>query len=96
MKSAVKYIVLSIASMVCMLVVLVITGLIVGVSPQATPAYMIVPTIGHVSLFAAMVLFTVWSFRFSDGKPHQKQLIVAVCVLAFALTCYGANLLFVL
>ncbi|MBQ3054545.1 MAG: hypothetical protein IJC88_00385 [Oscillospiraceae bacterium] len=93
MKNAVKYIVLSIASMVCMLVVLVITGLIVGVSPQATPAYMIVPTLGHVALFAAMVLFTVWSFRFSDGKPHQKHLIVSVCVLALSLTLYGVSTL---
>ncbi len=93
MKNAVKYIVLSVASMVCMLVVLVITGLIVGVSPMATPSYMIVPTVGHLALFAAMVLFTIWSFRFSDGKPHQKHLILAVCVLALSLTMYGVNIL---
>lgn len=94
MKNAVKYIVLSLASMVCMLVILVITGLIVGVHPLAGPAYMIIPTVGHIALFAAMILFTVWSFRFSDGKPHQKLLILSVCVLALSLTCYGAALLF--
>ena len=94
MKNAVKYIVLSIASMVCMLVVLVITGLIVGVHPMASPAYMFVPTLGHIALFAAMVLFTVWSFRFSDGKPHRNMLILSVCTLALSLTCYGTALLF--
>lgn len=93
MKNAVKYIVLSIASMVCMLVVLVVTGLIVGTSPAAGPAYMIVPTLGHIALFAAMVLFTVWSFRFSNGRPHQKYLIIAACVLALSLTLYGVSIL---
>lgn len=80
MKKAVKYLVLSISSVICFVVLFFMAALLLDIGSLSYPATLILPLISAAVFISGMVVLTIWAFRFSNNKSHIKFLIISLSV----------------
>lgn len=80
MKKAVKYLVLSISSVICFVVLFFMAALLLDIGSLSYPATLILPLISAAVFISGLVVLTIWAFRFSNNKSHIKFLIISLSV----------------
>lgn len=89
MKKAAKYIVLVISAIVCMWMLILAAGFIVGIDELSYPLTAVLPVVSFVVSIVGFVFLAFWGFQFSNSMPHKKWLIIAVSIILASAIIFG-------
>lgn len=90
MKNAVKYIVLSISSVICFVLLFIMAALLLDIGSLSYPATLILPMISAAVFISGFVMLTIWAFKFSNNKDHKNYLIISLSVFLLSVGVFVA------
>lgn len=88
MKKSIKYISLTLSSIICFVSAVVLFGLLADAEELINPATLIMPTLAIIALIITCIIFVVWSFKFSDGKEHRSSLVIFLTLLTITIVLF--------
>lgn len=88
MKNWIKYLVLSVSSIFSFIFLFLLIGLAIGADGLSNPATLSIPFLAMITSIVALILFTVWCFKYSNKNKYKALGFTALTFGIIGVLCF--------